>query len=58
MLQDGPLKPVAAQLQLYPPFPSLEHTPLFLHGFGRQGSRMNIYKLKNGITFKCNIFFG
>ena len=43
MLQVVPLNPVEEQLQLNPPFPSLEHTPLFLQGFGEHGSNNYIF---------------
>ena len=45
--QVGPLNPVDEQLHVCPPFPSLEHTPLFLHGFEAQGSiKLFIYRVR------------
>ena len=51
MLQVVPLNPVEEQLQLNPPFPSLEHTPLFLQGFGKHGSEKYIFIMNDLNTY-------
>ena len=57
MLQVVPLNPVEEQSQLNPPFPSLEHTPLFLHGFGEHGSKNDIFIMQVLNTYVMTPYF-
>ena len=55
MLQVVPLNPVEEQSQSNPPFPSLEHTPLFLQGFGEHGSKNHKFIMHDLNTFSLTL---